>query len=245
MRSKGIVFGVGIGLWTWSIFVTTASAGSEAETAELLIKLMQAGRGVVSANQDLINDASKADKGFTPDVFGDRLIQKFRETTNVDLRSPSVPPATAKLLLALVDSGKEVVGEFQPVINKGGIGFKGFIPAKWGRMTAEKFTQRTGVRMKLTSTNYRWPGNRPDDFEAEVLRLFSEANYPKGKDYSKATTVEGKQVLRVMAPEYVKPFCLGCHGEPKGDKDITGMKKEGYKDGDLAGAISLVIPVVR
>lgn len=99
--------------------------------------------------------------------------------------------------------------------------------------------------MKLTSTNYRWPGNRPDDFEAEVLRLFSEANYPKGKDYSKATTVEGKQVLRVMAPEYVKPFCLGCHGEPKGDKDITGMKKEGYKDGDLAGAISLVIPVVR
>jgi hypothetical protein len=31
---------------------------------------------------------------------------------------------------------------------------------------------------------------------------------------------------------------LVCHGGPKGEKDITGGKKEGGKPGDLGGAIS-------
>ena len=218
-------------------------AATETETAELILKLMQAGRSVVAAHQEMINDSRKADKGFTPEIFGDRVIQRYRQDTNIDLRNPNVSPGTAKLLWALLDSGKEVVGEFQPVINKPGVGFKGFIPAKWGRMAADKFTQKTGLRLKLTSLNYRWPGNRPDDFEMDVLKLFQDPNYPKGKDYSKTIMVDGRPQLRIMTPEYVKPACLQCHGEPKGEKDITGMKKEGYKDGDVAGAISLTVPV--
>jgi hypothetical protein len=220
-----------------------AWAATETETAELILKLMQAGRSVVAAHQEMINDSRKADKGFTPEIFGDRVIQRYRQDTNIDLRNPAVSPATARLLWALLDSGKEVVGEFQPVINKSGVGFKGFIPAKWGRMAAEKFTQKTGLRLKLTSLNYRWPGNRPDDFELDVLKLFQDPNYPRGKDYAKTVMVDGKPQLRIMTPEYVKPACLQCHGEPKGEKDITGMKKEGYKDGDVAGAISLTVPV--
>ncbi|HZS12171.1 MAG TPA: DUF3365 domain-containing protein [Nitrospirales bacterium] len=218
-------------------------AATETETAELILKLMQAGRSVVAAHQEMINDSRKADKGFTPEIFGDRVIQRYRQDTNIDLRNPNVSPGTAKLLWALLDSGKEVVGEFQPVINKPGVGFKGFIPAKWGRMAADKFTQKTGLRLKLTSLNYRWPGNRPDDFEMDVLKLFQDPNYPKGKDYFKTIMVDGRPQLRIMTPEYVKPACLQCHGEPKGEKDITGMKKEGYKDGDVAGAISLTVPV--
>lgn len=227
---------------SWIIPVS-ALAGNETETAELLLKLMQAGRSVVAAHQDMINDAKKAEKGFTADVFADRVIQRYKQDTNIDLRNPGVAPGTARLLWSLLDSGKEVVTEFQPVINKPGIGFKGFIPAKWGRMAAEKFSQRSGVKLKLTSMNYRWPGNRPDDFEMEILRLFQDPGYPKGKQYARTMTVDGRPAMRVMAPEYVKPACLQCHGEPRGEKDITGMKKEGYKDGDLAGAISLTIPV--
>ena len=30
---------------------------------------------------------------------------------------------------------------------------------------------------------------------------------------------------------------------PKGERDITGAKKEGWHEGDLAGAISIVIPM--
>jgi hypothetical protein len=41
----------------------------------------------------------------------------------------------------------------------------------------------------------------------------------------------------------VHQSCLSCHGEPRGDRDITGGKKEGQKEGDLAGALSWTIPV--
>ena len=35
--------------------------------------------------------------------------------------------------------------------------------------------------------------------------------------------------------------CLNCHGDPKGELDITGGKKEGGQLGELGGAISVVI----
>lgn len=34
-----------------------------------------------------------------------------------------------------------------------------------------------------------------------------------------------------------------CHGGPKRERNITGTKKEGWKDGELAGAISVVMPL--
>lgn len=225
-----------------ALLAGAAYAANEAETGELLVKLLQTGRVVITENQELINDATKANKGFTPEFMAEKMIQKYRDKTGIDLsQSAGVPQAG--LLLTLLESGKEVVAEAQPVLNKQGVAFKGFIPAKWGRLTAEKFTKKTGIRLKLTAENYRFPGNKPDDFEAEVLKLFTDPRYPKGKDYSRVMVVEGRQMLRLMAPEYAGPKCLKCHGEPKGERDITGMKKEGQKEGDLAGAISLIIPI--
>jgi hypothetical protein len=217
-----------------------AHAANEAETGELLVKLMQAGRTVVSENQDLINDASKGDKGFTAQAFEEKLVAKFKEKAGVDLKGDGTHN---KLLLALVEAGREVVDEAQVVLNRPGLGFKGFIPAVWGRKAGEKFGQKTGIKLKLTNADYRFPGNKPDDFEAEVLKLFSDVSYPKGKEYTRMTMAGGKPVLRMMVPEYAGPKCLGCHGEPKGERDITGNKKEGWKEGGLAGAISLTIPV--
>ena len=52
---------------------------------------------------------------------------------------------------------------------------------------------------------------------------------------------KGKPAFRLILPEYYKKACLNCHGEPKGEKDITGGKKEGGKLGELGGAISFVI----
>ena len=48
----------------------SAFANPEAvETGRLLAILLDSGRVVVGANQALINDKDKGDKGFTPDVF--------------------------------------------------------------------------------------------------------------------------------------------------------------------------------
>lgn len=219
-----------------------AYAAGEMEVAELLIKLVQAGRRVVSDHQQTINDPTLADKGFSPEVFEKELRQRYLEVAQYDL---SQPPKTAqdKLIHALFRAGKEVVADHQPAINRPGIAYKNFIPAVWARKTGEKFEKTTGVRLKLTSANYRYQGNRPDDFEAEVLKLFEDKDYPKGKSYSRTMMQDGKLVLRMLVPEYASKACLSCHGEPKGQRDISGNSKEGWKEGDLAGAISLTMPV--
>jgi hypothetical protein len=243
MSVGGVARGIGGGIMAWVLVMGgPVHAANEAETGELLVKLVQAGRSVVAENQELINDATKGDKGFTPQAFEGKQIAKFKEKTNIDLSKPD-GSAQTKLLLALLEAGKEVVEESQFKINKQGIGFKGFIPAVWGRLAGEKFGQKTGIKLKLTGLDYRFPGNKPDEFEAEVLKLFSDSSYPKGKEYTRMTVVNGKPALRLMAPEYAGKGCLGCHGEPAGERDITGNKKEGWKEGGLAGAISLVIPV--
>ncbi|MGQ0812652.1 MAG: Tll0287-like domain-containing protein [Nitrospiraceae bacterium] len=242
MRTRLSAFVIATGLLAMAVSPVTAKAGDEAETAELLITLLKVGRGIVSEHQALINDASKGGKGFTDDFVGNQVVERFKGKTKIDLTRPAGIPQ-AGLLLSLLESEREVVAEAQPVINKQGVGFKGFLPAVFARKSGERFYRKTGIRLKLTGIDYRNPGNKPDDFEAEVLRMFSDSRHPKGQQYSKATMLAGKPVLRVMDPEYAGASCLSCHGDPKGTRDITGMKKEGWKEGDLAGAISIIMPM--
>jgi hypothetical protein len=219
-----------------------AKTGDEGEFAELLIALLKAGRAVVSEHQPLINDASKGEKGFTDKFMNAQIIEKFKAKTRIDLSRPN-DIARGDLLLAMLESEREVIFEAQPIINKQGIGFKGFVPSVFARKVGQKFFGKTGIKVKLTGTDYRFAGNKPDDFEAEVLRMFADSRHPKGQSYAKSTTVSGRPVMRIMDPEYADATCLTCHGSPKGERDITGMKKEGWKEGELAGAISVVIPL--
>ena len=53
--------------------------------------------------------------------------------------------------------------------------------------------------------------------------------------------VDGRPAFRMLLPEYYTDSCLTCHGEPKGEIDVTGYPKEGGKTGDLGGAISIVL----
>jgi hypothetical protein len=145
-------------------------AGNEAEVAEHLIELVKIGRGVLSEQMKNINDPTKADKGFTGDYMAGQVVERFKKETKLDLRIPNVVPQ-ANLYLALVQAEKEVVDEAQPVINKPGISFKGFIPAVFTRRVGEQFYKKSGVRVKLTGIDYRNPNNKPDDFETEVLRM--------------------------------------------------------------------------
>ncbi|MGH7256529.1 MAG: c-type heme family protein, partial [Nitrospirales bacterium] len=139
-------------------------AAKEEQTAQQLIRLLQVGRMVVSNHQDLINDPDTADKGFTGDYLQGRMRQLFHQETGID---PAVPDGSfrSELFLALLESAKAVIDTYQPVINKQGIGFKGVLPAVFARRVGEEFYERTGVRLKLTATEVRYPANKPDGFE--------------------------------------------------------------------------------
>lgn len=235
---------VAVGLATIPlVWNTPARAANEAEeVAEHLIDLVKIGRVVVSEYQDTINDVEKAEKGFTGEFVADQVVDRFKKKTKIDLRIPNVVPH-ANFYLALVETEREVIAEAQPVINKQGVGFKGFSHAVFARRVGERFYMKTGVRMKLTGIDYRSPSSKPDDFEQEVLRMFSDSRHPKGQRYARNTLVDGRPVLRVMDPEYATDSCLSCHGSLKRERDIMGIKKEGWKEGAFAGAISVVLPL--
>ena len=151
-----------------------------------------------------------------------------------------IPPLAKELLPALVQAGREVVRDAQVVINQRGIGYKNFIPATWGSQASARFSKSSHVRLKQTALDARNPKNEPDEYEASVLKWL--AARPRAEAYVSELTEEGK-TLRVVMPIYYAKDCLACHGEPKGVLDISGYPREGHKEGDLAGAITVTAPL--
>lgn len=219
---------------------------SSVEIGRILAVLLDSGRGVVGANQPLINDASKGDKGFTPDVFEKQLGEKFKGRSGKDLgKLEGLTPEGVKLVGELVAASKATVAKNQDTINKSGVAFKSFTPAHFGTQAAKEFTGKSGIYMKQTTTDalLRNPNNKADDFEKTVLAKFSDPSYPRQGDKVISEVVDGGKSVRVLLPLFYGKGCLGCHGEPKGEMDISGYKKEGAKEGDLGGAISVKLPL--
>ncbi len=217
------------------------------ETARLLAKLLESGRAVIERNQSLIDDPHKGEKGFTPELFEQQLVREFRTKTGIDLSalptapvSILIPPLAKELLPALVQASRDVIREAQVVINQRGIGYKNFIPATYGSQASARFSKASHVRLKQTAMQPRNPKNEPDEYEASVLTWLSAR--PRAEAYVSELTEEGR-TLRVVMPIYYAKDCLVCHGEPKGTLDIAGYPKEGHKEGDLAGAITVTAPL--
>ena len=229
---------IGIGLSPMVVFADSDAV----EAGRLLAVLHDSGRVTIGANQPLINDPDKGDKGFTPDVFEKQVTDKFKDRAKVnlaDLKNEKIPGLAKKMLPQLIDAMKSTVADYQPVINRPGVGFKGFIPATFGTQAAAKFRAKTGVYLKQTQNPSRNPKNAPDDFELKALAKFAEASYPRQGEKIISETVDGGKAIRIMLPLFYGKGCLPCHGEPKGEKDISGYMKEGAKEGDSGGAISV------
>jgi hypothetical protein len=214
------------------------------ETGRLLAILLDSGRITIGNNQPLINDASKGYKGFTADVFEQQLLETFQARTGIDLHdmSRAAIPETAKPLLArLIEESKKTVTSYQPAINVAGLKYKGLIPATFGTETTARFRAWSGVYMKQTAPEHllRNPKNKPDGYEAMLFQKLSTNGDSEG-DAVMSDTIDG-QSIRVLLPLFYTRACLSCHGEPKGERDISGYPKEGGKEGQLAGGISVKI----
>jgi general secretion pathway protein A len=216
------------------------------EIATLLALLLDSGRVVLTQNQDLINDPTRGDKGFTAAAFEAQVVQEFhRRSRLVDLArldETTMPQRGKDLLRALLAVGKAVIEQQQALINEQGKGFKNLVPATWGTLTTRKFSEMTGVHLKQTALDPRNPINAPDCFERTALRTLAHPKYPRDGELVISELTDGGKTLRVMLPLYYTQKCLACHGTPKGEIDIAGYKKEGHKLGDLAGAISVALP---
>jgi hypothetical protein len=223
-----------------------ASEAEDTRTALNLAKLIQAARSVISANQDLINDPDVGDKGLTGEVVLAAAIETYKETAGADPMSIDPDSREGRLLRAGMETIREVTDEHQDFINREGVGFKAFIPAVFGRLITERLGEKVGelAEVKITAPPHlvRNRKARPDEWELEVIETkLATVEWPRGQIFAESYESRGRDAFRVAVPEYYSASCLSCHGEPKGEIDITGYPKEGAAEGDLGGVISITL----
>ena len=150
------------------------AATEDEEIALNLANLLRSGRAVIAAQQDLINDPSGGDKGLTGEVVLEETIARFQNEQRVSIRARSTrTPAWASCSQAQMAAIQEVVDEHQGTINRPGVGFKGFVPAVFGRLVNERFKEKVGdeAQIKVTAPVelVRNRGARPDAWETEHI----------------------------------------------------------------------------
>lgn len=92
-----------------------------------------------------------------------------------------------------------------------------------------QYAQREGLYwFHITSLKLTNPENAPDEFEKRALMHFENSGL---KELSTIQTIENSKYLRYISPLYIEKACLTCH------------EHQGYKIGDIRGAISITIPM--
>jgi uncharacterized protein DUF3365 len=251
--SAAIAVAVCIGAGAATVLTLAANAPAASQTADddaviakSLATMLRAGRTIISREQDKINDPKIGDKGLDGKTVLAEAMKIYKEISGVDSASIDGNSRHGKLLRMEMDAIVEVLNVHQQTINRQGIGFKGFIPAVFGRLVGESFGRRaTGLaEMKVTAPPklVRNAKARADEWEGMVIKdKLSSPSWPKDQIFSEVAQTKGKAAYRTAMPEYYGASCLNCHGSPAGEIDITGYPKEGAKVGDLGGVISITL----
>ena len=231
---------------TTAIAIVAMPPDDDAQIAQSLAAMLRAGRTVVSLHQNTINDPSLANKGFDSQTVLKEAIGIYQKAAGVDPMSIDPNSRHGKLIHMQMDAIAEVIDAHQATINRKDVGFKGFIPAVFGRLTNESFGRRAVglAEMKVTAPPQfiRNVKAKADGWESEVIRdKLLLASWPKDQSFAAVAQASGKPAHRTAVPEYYGATCLSCHGSPEGEIDITGYPKEGGKVGDLGGVISITL----
>lgn len=150
----------------------------------------------------------------------------------------------ARTLNKEMQAAWDYIDDSQTAINTapdGSYDFKNVYCAVAGKGIARRFTQNAdGYVIRYVRENPRTGGDEPDVFEQRALNHFSVGG---STEYYEMTELDGQPVFRYASVLTIRNNCLECHGDPAGEKDVTGFVKEGMQLGDVGGAVSMVIPV--
>ena len=149
----------------------------------------------------------------------------------------------AKAVSGLFESMQTYVSRKQDLINTGPGGvrhFKGLNPERVSREISAIFNHSSDHRLKLTTIKPRHPANAPDATERTAL-LKMQAD-PSLVEFFELDEQGGGAVYYFIKRLSIRKECLQCHGGTAGETDIAGYPKEGMREGDFGGAISVQIP---
>lgn len=251
MRVLHVCLVVGLALFTLAILPSRTYTGQQEdtlETARLLAVLLDSGRVAVAKHQDLINAPSPDGKKFTPELFKEEVLAEFQKRTNLQLDKlddANIPQTAKPLLTQLLNDSITTIQTYQPVLSLPAMRYKGLIPATFGTETASRFQHYSKIHLKQTAPAHlvRNPKNKPDNYEIAAFARLATSSLQSEKTRILSEIVDGGQSARLILPLYYGSSCLACHGEPKGERDISGYPREGGKEGELGGAISVKIPL--
>jgi hypothetical protein len=220
--------------------------GDEQAVASSLAVMLQAARSVISDKQALIDDPTLGDKGLTGRVVLDLTRHIYQSETGHDPYDTASDSREGILLRTEMDAIVAVLESNQVSINVKGVGFKGFIPAVFGRLVTEAFASRADGRAAIKITApielVRNRKSRPDSWESMVIKQqFAAPTWAHGVAFAQTVDSPTGPVFRMAVPEYYTQSCLSCHGQPKASLDITGYPKEGASLGDLGAVISILL----
>ncbi|MCR4412131.1 MAG: DUF3365 domain-containing protein [Thermoguttaceae bacterium] len=100
-------------------------------------------------------------------------------------------------------------------------------PSYMTRQVHELAASQGTIRARITSLRPLNPKNAPDSWETEALGALEQG----ADEVSDVLSAAGEPVVRLIRPLRTEPACLACHG------------KQGYRLGDVRGAISVSVPV--
>ena len=151
----------------------------------------------------------------------------------------------SRVLVTEMDAVWEFVSINQDTINhtlEGDYEYKGLHCAIAGKSVAAFFSQNSDYTIRFTNIEPRNIHNAPDEYEAAALEQFARGADSADTAYYGFADHDGEQVFRYVSAMKVTEYCTECHGQPEGELDPTGYEKEGWHTGDLAGAVSVIVP---
>ncbi|MDR2197799.1 MAG: DUF3365 domain-containing protein [Coriobacteriales bacterium] len=150
----------------------------------------------------------------------------------------------SRVLVQEMNAVWDFVSLNQDVINytsQGTYDYKGIHCAIAGKAVAALFSRNSEYTMRFVNSNPRNIYNTPDPYESEALQTFYAAP-ERADEFYGFSDLEGEQVFRYVSVMRMSADCAECHGEPLGTIDPTGYAREGWREGDIAGAVSVVVP---
>lgn len=188
----------------------------------------------------IVSGSARSEDILSPEGRNERVLYSLSETVS------SMLLATRNVIAINQDTIN-----FCPSCKKTRI--KGLFPAVIGAQICQYVSATTKIKMRQIALRLRNPKNSPDEWERRVLeglQAGGKARIERG--VSEVVEVNGVRLFRYMRPLYVDKVCLTCHGNKEDmDKEVRkfieaqypGDQALGYREGDLRGGISVIIPV--
>lgn len=114
------------------------------------------------------------------------------------------------------------------------------VPIFSAMRVAQKIANNLNFELKVPKNSPRNPKNEPTEKEKKILTKLNNEKLPFYQEID-----EENQKLLYFKPIFLTKECLECHGDPATSmeiwgndqgKDVTGVRMEGWKEGEMHGA---------